>query len=128
MTLSRTRRDFFAWARNIFAGGISLSASLRAGPAPPRAAEEGEDYYDKLGVTKIINAAGTYTFLTASTMPAPVQAAVSRAAKNPVRLIELQTKAGEYLAKRSRCEAAMVTAGAASALTLGTSACLIVMN
>ena len=55
-------------------------------------------------------------------------AAVARAAKNPVRLIELQIKAGEYLAKRLRCEAAMVTAGAASALTLGTSACLIVMN
>ena len=30
-------------------------------------APEGEDYYDKLGVTKIINAAGTYTALTAST-------------------------------------------------------------
>jgi len=91
-------------------------------------AEEGEDYYDKLGVTKIINAAGTYTILTASTMPPSVQAAVARAAKHPVRLIELQTKAGEYLAKRLRCEAAMVTAGAASALTLGTSACMMAAN
>lgn len=91
-------------------------------------AEEGEDYYDKLGVTKIINAAGTYTMLTASIMPPPVQAAVARAARYPVRLIELQTKAGEYLAKRLRCEGAMVTAGAASALTLGTAACITVAN
>ena len=82
----------------------------------------------KLGGTKIINAASTYTFLTAPTMPPPVQSAVARASRNPVRLIELQTKAGEYLAKRLRSEAAMVTAGAASALTIGTSACLVVMN
>ena len=39
---------------------------------------EGEDYYDKLGVTKIINAAGTYTMFTASIMPPSVQAAVAR--------------------------------------------------
>ncbi len=129
MTPSRTRRDFFGWTRSLLAAcGIGQSASLLAASAPHREAEEGEDYYDKLGVTKIVNAAGTYTVLTASTMPPAVQAAVARAAKNPVRLIELQTKAGEYLAKRLRCEGAMVTAGAASALTLGTSACLIAMN
>lgn len=129
MSPYRTRRNFFEWTRNLLAaGGIAQAASLSAAPGSSRVTSEGEDYYDKLGVTKIINAAGTYTFLTASTMPPPVQAAVARAAKNPVRLIELQTKAGEYLAKRLRCEAAMVTAGAASALTLGTSGCLIVMN
>jgi len=107
---------------------VASAVSLSAGPAPGRLVGEGEDYYDKLGVTKIINAAGTYTILTASTMPPAVQAAVARAAKHPVRLIDLQTKAGEYLAKRLRAEAAMVTAGAASALTLGTAACMTVAN
>jgi L-seryl-tRNA(Ser) seleniumtransferase len=29
-----------------------------------------DDYYEKLGVAKIINAVGTYTFLTAAGMPA----------------------------------------------------------
>src|SRR5262249_20379524 len=87
-----------------------------------------EDYYDKLGVRKIINAAGTYTILTASTMPPEVQAAVAKAAKHPVRLLDLQQKAGDYLARRLRCEAAMVTAGASSALTLGTAACIDIMN
>ena len=86
------------------------------------------DYYERLGVTKIINAAGTYTILTASTMPPSVQAAVAQAAKNPVRLLELQQKAGEYLASRLQCEGALVSAGAASALTLGTAACLTVGN
>jgi len=128
MNAFHTRRDFFGWSRGLLAaaGLASQTASLKAAPAP--SVEEGEDYYDKLGVTKIINAAGTYTMFTASIMPPSVQAAVARAAKNPVRLRELQTKAGEYLAKRLRCEGALVTAGAASALTLGTAACMTVAN
>ena len=79
-------------------------------------------------MTKIINAAGTYTALTASIMPPSVQAAVARAAKHPVRLAELQNNAGEYLAKKLKCEAALVSAGAASALTLGTAACVMAAN
>ena len=121
------RRNFFGRLRNAAAAGGVLSQArwLRAAPAPT---QRGEDYYDKLGVTKIINAAGTYTALTASTMPDSVQAAVARAGETPVRLGELQKAAGEYLAKKLSCEAAMVTAGAASALTLGTAGCLTVAN
>jgi L-seryl-tRNA(Ser) seleniumtransferase len=127
MTRFRTRRDFFAWTRNLLAGGgLAGITPIHAAPAPDEAG--GEDYYEKLGVTKIINAAGTYTILTASTMPPSVQAAVARAAKSPVRLIELQTKAGEYLARCLRCESAMVTSGAASGLTLGVAACMTVAN
>ena len=57
-----------------------------------------------------------------------LEAAVARAAKHPVRLGELQTAAGEYIAKKLKCEAAMVTAGAASALTLGTATCVTAGN
>ena len=130
MNRIRTRRDFFQWTRGLLAAGglASQALPLRAAPAKDHPAEEGQDYYDKLGVAKIINAAGTYTILTASTMPPTVQAAVARAAKHPVRLLELQKAAGEYLAGKLRCEAAMVTAGAASALTLGTAACMTVAN
>ena len=125
--MQASRRSFFGWTRNIFAGAAALRAAGAAdGTNEPVAG--GEDYYDKLGVRKIINAAGTYTILTASTMPPSVQAAVARAAKHPVRLLELQRKAGEYLALRLKCEGAMVTAGAASALTLGTAACMTVGN
>ena len=129
MKAFQTRRDFFGWSRGLLgaAGLASQTVSLKAAPTPA-SVEEGEDYYDKLGVTKIINAAGTYTMFTASIMPPPVQAAVARAAKYPVRLKDLQLKAGEYLAKRLRCEGAVVTAGAASALTLGTAACITVTN
>lgn len=109
-------------------GGLLAAFGLRAATNTASQNVEDDDYYQKLGVTKIINAAGTYTVLTASTMPPSVQRAVDKAAKHPVRLLDLQTKAGEYLAKCLHCEAAMVTAGASSALTLGSAACIGVMN
>jgi len=123
--MSTTRRSFFSWTRNACAAGGLMSAAPAAAKAVPAA---GEDYYEKLGVTKIINAAGTYTALTASIMPPSVQAAVAQAAKHPVRLAELQRKAGEHIAKQLKCEAALVSAGAASALTLGTAACMTLGN
>jgi L-seryl-tRNA(Ser) seleniumtransferase len=126
MKVTGTRRSFFSWTRN----GLALAGAVGANPslAAQEVAGHGEDYYAKLGVTKIINAAGTYTALTSSIMPPSVQVAVAAAAHNPVRLAELQQKAGEYIAQRLQCEAALVCAGAASGLTLGTAACMTVGN
>ena len=104
-------------------GSSSASAETKAEPLPA-----GVDYYSKLGVAKIINAAGTYTALTAACMPPEVVAAVSQAALHPVRLRDLQMKAGEYLASRLKCEGAVVTCGASSALTLATAACMQAAN
>jgi L-seryl-tRNA(Ser) seleniumtransferase len=120
-----TRRRFFRWAS-------SLTASLGAAPffsstlssASTEKEVEGEDYYEKLGVPTIINAAGTYTTLTAACMPPVVLAAVQKAALHPVRLHDLQTMSGEYIAKRLQCEGAVVTSGASGAITLATAACL----
>ncbi len=128
MTGQTSRRSFLGWARNALAATGVLGAASGAADAAPAQTAEGVDYYDKLGVTKIINAAGTYTALTASIMPPSVQAAVALAAKNPVKLAELQQKSGEYLARRLKCEAALICSGAASALTLGTAACMTVGN
>jgi len=127
-TISR-RKLLRRGAQAVVAGGAvvystSGASTLLARQSPAR----GVDYYRKLGVTPFINAAGTYTMLSASTMPEEVQAAVALAAQQPVNLTELLDAAGEYLAKRLRCEAALVTAGAASALTLGTAACVTVGN
>jgi uncharacterized pyridoxal phosphate-dependent enzyme len=131
LTSINGRRSFFATLRNILAaGGFAGQFNFMKGaPTDTRASSaEAQDYYDKLGVTKIINAAGTYTSLTASIMPPSVQAAVAKAAKHPVRLAELQKNSGEYIAEKLKCEAALVSAGAASALTLGTAACVMVAN
>jgi L-seryl-tRNA(Ser) seleniumtransferase len=116
-------------------GTLSLAAGSAALCAVPELAANSStspakavDYYQKLGVIPLINAAGTYTVLSASTMPDEVQAAIALAAKQPVNLNELHDAAGEYLAKRLRCEAALVTAGAAAALVVGTAACVTMGN
>lgn len=123
MNPTRTRRSFISNT-----GGLAVLGMASVAGAKTSNGAVAVDYYDKLGVTKIINAAGTYTFLTASLMPPEVQAAVAQAARHPVRLAELQKASGDYLAKRLQCEGAIVTAGAASALTLGTAACMTVAN
>jgi len=114
----------------IVAGGVGACAAAVVGAVPATAAfagpaaATGVDYYAKLGVTPFINAAGTYTILTASIMPDEVQAAVALAAKKPVHLLELHEAAGKYLAKKLRCGGALVTSGASAGLTLGTAACI----
>lgn len=78
------------------------------------------DYFKELGVRTFINAAGTYTALTASLPHPEVIKAINYAALQYVKLEDLQDKVGERLAELLRCESAMVTAGAFSAISLGT--------
>jgi L-seryl-tRNA(Ser) seleniumtransferase len=118
----------------IVAGGVGACAAAVAGAVPVTAAlaapaaTKGVDYYEKLRLVPFINAAGTYTILTASIMPDEVQAAVALAAKKPVHFLELQEAAGNYLAKKLRCGGALVTSGASAGLTLGTAACITMGN
>jgi L-seryl-tRNA(Ser) seleniumtransferase len=124
-TSGLTRRRFFRWASGLTASlGAAPFFSSTASSASTEKELEGEDYYEKLGVPAIINAAGTYTTLTAACMPPVVLAAVQKAALHPVRLHDLQARSGEYIAKRLQCEGAVVTSGAAGAITLATAACL----
>jgi uncharacterized pyridoxal phosphate-dependent enzyme len=124
-----TRRNFFERINMALTGFVFTQAlPFQEAGAIHQPLTGAVDYYDKLGVTKTINAAGTYTYLTGATMPPSVQAAVAQAAKHPVYLEDLQKAAGEYLARQLRCEAAMVTAGAASAITLATAACMTMAN
>jgi uncharacterized pyridoxal phosphate-dependent enzyme len=118
---SISRRKLLRAGSQAAACGACLGSVSPMRVAPAAAAV---DYYQKLGVTPHINAAGTYTILSASIMPEQVQAAVALAAQKPIHLIELQKAAGEYLAKRLRCEGAMVTSGAAAGITLATAACI----
>lgn len=99
-------------------GAVAGNKAFSQSPA----SEFPRDYFKELGVRTFINAAGTYTALTASLMPPEVIKAINYAALQYVRLDELQEKAGARIAELLKCEAAMVTAGAASAITLGTAA------
>ncbi|HTZ49678.1 MAG TPA: aminotransferase class V-fold PLP-dependent enzyme [Verrucomicrobiae bacterium] len=124
--LSR-RKMLSKGAQAALVGAVGTRAVPALVPPVPKskpASTKDVDYYQKLGVTPFINAAGTYTVLSASTMPDEVQAAIARASQHPVNILELQDAAGAYLAQRLKCEAALVTAGAAAALTVGTAACI----
>src|SRR5262245_38966546 len=117
-TALHSRRGFFRWASSLAAAfsAATLFSSVRA-LSVLREISDVDDYYAKLVVSPIINAAGTYTTLTAACMPPEVLAAVQKAALHPVRLHDLQQKAGEYLARRLKCEGAVVTSGASGAIT-----------
>src|ERR1022692_1393636 len=126
-----TRRRFLGWSQAALAAVPTLASLLAprcAAAAAPITDNNPDDYYAKLGVEKIINAAGTYTYLTAAVMPPQVQRAVAQAALHPVVLKDLQRASGEYIAKRLRCEGALVTSGASAALTLATAACIASAN
>lgn len=82
------------------------------------------DFFQELGVKEFINAAEPFTALSGSLMPPEIMDAMQYAAPRYVRLDELHDAVGQRIAHMIGCEAAMVTAGAASALTLGTAACI----
>ncbi len=107
---------------------LGSAADVLAAAVPDDSANAQPDYYDKLGVTKIINAAGTYTELTSAVMPPPVRAAVAQAALHPVYLEELQRKAGAYIAAKLKSEGCCISCGASSAITLATAASVMAAN
>ena len=104
--------------------GLPDNALASSGLPAEASAKAERNYFAELGVRPFINAAGTYTAMTSSLMPPEVIEAITYAAKHYVMLDEVHDRIGERIATMLRAEAAMVTAGAASALTLGTAAVL----
>ena len=117
------RRDLLKGLITLPLAGAMMGHEALAG-APKPATDFERDYFKELGVRTFINAAGTYTALTASLPHPEVIKAVNYAALQYAKLEELQDRVGERLAELLKCEAAMVTSGAASAITLGTAAVL----
>ncbi|QQS47070.1 MAG: selenocysteine synthase [Acidobacteriota bacterium] len=97
-------------------------------PARVGAASADRDYFKELGVRPFINAAGTYTVMTASLMLPEVVEAINYASKTFVPLNDLHDAVGRRIAGLIGVEAAMVTSGAAAALTVGTAACMTGKN
>jgi L-seryl-tRNA(Ser) seleniumtransferase len=80
--------------------------------------------FEELGLQPIINAAGAPTRLGGAPMPPAVLQAFVEAAGACVPLDQLQGAASRVIAEVTGAEAGLVTAGAASALTLGAAAIL----
>ena len=110
--------------RRFVQGKLSLPL---LGPWLSRAAQGADkqrDFFRELGVKGFINAAEPFTALTGALMPAEVKAAWDYGVSKYVRLDELHDAVGRHIAALIGCESAMVTSGAAAALTLGTAACM----
>ncbi len=112
--------------RTLLASGVGLpvaaSAAAKAGmevtalsPAP---------IYAKVGVKPLINGMGTVTVLGGSIMPPEVVRAMEEASRFFVRVPELKERVGARIAELLQVPAAMVTTGAAGAITVGTAACM----
>jgi len=120
-------------------GAVALSLqSAEASPAGPPALSAGtgfpesprvkRDLFKELGVRTFINAAGTYTAMTGSLMHDYVLETINDASKDFCLLDELQDKVGEKIAALVHSEAAVVTSGAFSAMTLGLAGILTGMD
>ena len=93
-------------------GGSPFFAGLLPSlTTPARGAPAARDAIADLGITPIINAAGTFTVLTASLMPPEVVEVIREASTKYVRLDELQAAAGKRIAELLECEAALVRRG-----------------
>jgi L-seryl-tRNA(Ser) seleniumtransferase len=98
------------------AGAPSLGASASSGGKGT--------VYARLGVKPLINGMGTVTVLGGSIMPPEVVRAMEEASRHFVYLPDLQAKAGAHIADLVGVPAALVTAGAAAAITVATAAAM----
>ncbi len=100
-------------------GGVLASESVFAEPPSPA-----RDLFEELGVTRVINASVTMTFLSGSLMMPETLEAINSTAHDFANMYDLQDKVGAKIAEMLHCEAAMVTSGAACALLLGAAAAI----
>ena len=107
---------------------LPLAGSVASLTEAATEAGNGRDYFKELNVRPFINAAGTYTALTATLMQPEVVEAINYASKIFVPLNDLHDAVGKRIAELVGSEGAMVTSGAFAALTLGTAACITGKN
>src|SRR5688572_16681860 len=105
-----------------------LPAAAEAAPPPtpvtPGALRVGPDIYQSIGVRPLVNARGTFTIISGSTMLPEVRAAMDAAARHYVHLDELTEAIGARLATLTGAEWGLVTNGCSAALTHATAACV----
>ena len=80
--------------------------------------------YDQIGVTRVINASGSMTYLGGSLIAAEVLEKMNEAAGAFVVMEELMDWAGAEIARLTGTEAGMVTSGSAGGILLACAACL----
>lgn len=118
------RRTFVKWAAALpLLAQINIQEAFGAGWAG-LAKEAKDNVYTRLGVRPVINARGTWTYISASLELPEVRAAQEEAARHFVNIFELQHAVGRRLAELTGAESGMITSGAAGAMASATAACI----
>ena len=78
--------------------------------------KKGGSIYDRLGVQRIINAAGTYTVIGGSRMSEQTLSDIAEASRSFVEIPTLQLRAHERIAALTKNEAAYIATGGAASL------------
>ena len=104
-------------------GLMGKAAAIGEATASPSKESE-RDLFQELGVTKVINASVTMTFLSGSLMLPEVLEAINSTAHDFADMYELQDKVGAKIAEMLHVESAMVTSGASCAILLSTAAAI----
>ena len=92
------------------------------------ATNSSSNVYERIGVRPLINARGTWTYLSGSLLLPEVREAMEAASRQFVDLFELQAAVGRRLATLSGAESGMVTSGSAGAMAAATAACMAGSN
>ncbi len=120
--MSVERRMFMKWAAAApVLGAIVWQEMSRKLLGAPR---EAANVYARIGVRPLINARGTWTYLSGSLMLPEVRQAMDAASRQFVDLFELQAAVGKRLAALSGAESGMITSGSAGAMAAATAACI----
>src|ERR1700723_2687343 len=100
------------------------SRSLASTVATAAGKASSANVYTRLGVRPLINARGTWTYLSGSLELPGVRQAVEAASRQFVDLFELQRAAGRRLAELSGAESGLLNSGSAGAMALATAGCI----
>src|SRR5262245_31925975 len=116
MSPKANRRDFLKTTAVVAATGRSARAA---------ALPNGRNIYlERLGLRPVINGVGTVTVLGGSIMAPEVTEAMVEASRYFVEMPELHDKVAARIAQLLKVPAAMVSCGAASAITCAAAACV----
>ncbi|HTQ53555.1 MAG TPA: aminotransferase class V-fold PLP-dependent enzyme [Bryobacteraceae bacterium] len=119
-----SRRGLFRSGAALAAAGMSATLPEPSPAAPTHSLEFGENLYQSIGVTPLVNCRGTYTIITGSQTLPEVKRAMEAASHAYVHMDELMDAVSQRLADLTQAEWGIVTAGCAAALTHATSACI----
>src|ERR1044071_5747537 len=122
--MSLTRRDLFRRSAWLAVPALFRGIPVKAAAAIQQGLRAGKDIYRSIGVRPLINARGTFTIISGSTMLPEARAAMADASQQDVHLDELMAGIGARLAELTKAEWGMVASGCSAALTHATAACI----